>query len=1711
MSINGIFRGRALRIAVGTTILALLLLAGGAGATKSINDNATGGDCTSIGTWNVASKTCTLTTDLTETIEIDSDGITLNGNGHTITGSNTGNGIYLSGRNGVTIKNTNVRNFSEGIYLYSSSSNTLSGNNASSNNNDGIILVSSSNNNVLNGNNAWNNWVGIYLVSDSNTLSGNNVSNNLDGIYLYSSINNMLSGNNAWNNYGIGIGLYYSSNNDIYNNVFNNTNNFYIENSVSTWSITKTPGTNIIDGSYLGGNFWANPSGTGFSQTCTDGNSDGICDSAYTLDSSNIDYLPLAFNAGTGGGSGGSGGGGIGLRGAISDEANKIYSWDARNFPGFWYDLKNGIFSEELRIDPSETLTASDRTIDFDHLFYNTTMQLEQYKANEANYALMVTGGLDYSGIKVPEGGYYAVIGWQGAKYVAVNGKANKLSQLVIEQGEAASDKKTLEIGETWDMGGGYNLTIISIDANALPRQVQFNLTLDGKELVNAVSYQGGLYTYTNDTGGESNVPIFVTYFDSIFAGTASDFVQLRYTWLISTNVTEVTTSDTYGVFKVIDDGTGADHTIKLWNDNGLVNLSSNSTVNIMGNINFSVVDNDSFLRFYPYAEAAVPDVYEARGEVYDGLASGYIPHTRDGIPGWDAFNFAGFWFDPNKGNGGEVMTINNFVSAALASGSSRTIDKDQLFYNTTMQVILYKVNEANASNFVDRGLDSTGTKVSSGGQGTSYGELGWLGEPYVALNGKPNKLSRLVIEQGRSPSDKKVLGVNDTWDIGDGWTLTAQSIDANATPRQAWLVLSKDGVKKDDKIVYQGNVYTYTEKSIAGESDVPLFVTYVDSVFSGASSDMVALRYTWAISTNVTEINTSDTYGVFMVIDDGSGSISHTIKLWNDESDVSLSTGSTVDLAGGMKFRVADNDTALRFYPYMIKTSKISPPVIEITSPSSNSSFLQGEMIMLSGSASGGSGIYNFSWTSSIDGFLGNTSRIPTFTLSQGKHTITLTVMDANGLANSTSTTITVLQSVATDVPGEVYDASGNFPHIGSSVGWSALNFAGFWYDLNEGKMSESLVLTDSANTSLATGTRTIDKDQLFYSSTMQVIQYKVNEANVNNSVDLGLDASGVKMAHGVPAGYYGEIGWLGRPYVALNGKPNKLAALIIEQNISEEKILNIGETWDIGQGYSLTLQDIDAKSYPQQVLLVFSKDGVGKDNRVIYQGQVYTYIENSIAGESDVPTFVTFVDNVTSNSVKLKYTWAVSSSVIEIRPGDTYGVFMVIDDGSGSISHTIKLWNDASSVSLSANSTVVLAGGMKFRVADNDTILKFYPEMAVITGLPSGTSVESSTGKGTVIVNTDTGTVENLTAVNVSDIPEVPPADANLYYGLFRFNITGISPGGSANITLTFPDNLPAGTIYWKYGANATSTTPHWYTIPSTIDGKELTIMLTDGGDGDDDLVANGNIKDDGGPSIPQAGPATFNISGFKLNAADNTGIPDWKIMLLNTTTGLEIENMNTDSTGAYIFTGLVNDTYNVTEEMKSGWTNDSPMSQVIIVNGNDMMKVNFTNRLIQPSKINAIVKITPETLNLASKGVFTAFVTLPHGFNATDINISTVMCDGARALKGTISEKDGGTLILEFDRQDLKVSAGNEVTLKVTGQLFNGVIFEGSDTIRIMVQGSNNIQQDKGQGNDNKGASNIQQDKGKGNDNKGTSNIQQDKGSNNIEQGKDKSKGK
>ncbi len=83
------------------------------------------------------------------------------------------------------------------------------------------------------------------------------------------------------------------------------------------------------------------------------------------------------------------------------------------------------------------------------------------------------------------------------------------------------------------------------------------------------------------------------------------------------------------------------------------------------------------------------------------------------------------------------------------------------------------------------------------------------------------------IVEAGIDGSKK--LAVGESWDMGDGWVLTAQSIDARA--KNVWLVLSRDGSKVDDKIVNVGQVYSWNN----------IFSIKISGVYAGATSDTVS------------------------------------------------------------------------------------------------------------------------------------------------------------------------------------------------------------------------------------------------------------------------------------------------------------------------------------------------------------------------------------------------------------------------------------------------------------------------------------------------------------------------------------------------------------------------------------------------------------------------------------------------------------------------------------------------------------------------------------------------------------------------------------------------------------------------------------------------------------------------------------------------------
>jgi parallel beta-helix repeat protein len=215
----------------------------------------------------VDNVTYIFTDNIYDEIVVERNNMIIDGNGYTLQGPGSGTGISLSGIENVTIKNTIIKNYNYGIWLWPSS-----------------------NNNVISGNNITNSQYGMSIMgSENNSISGNNITNNYDGIALDSSSGNTVSGNNVTANNSYGIELFASLYNVIYhNNFIGNVVQVYVSNAgyFNTWD----------DGYPSGGNYWSDYKGTDLNggpyQNVT--GSDGIGDTRVVfLYENNTDHYPL--------------------------------------------------------------------------------------------------------------------------------------------------------------------------------------------------------------------------------------------------------------------------------------------------------------------------------------------------------------------------------------------------------------------------------------------------------------------------------------------------------------------------------------------------------------------------------------------------------------------------------------------------------------------------------------------------------------------------------------------------------------------------------------------------------------------------------------------------------------------------------------------------------------------------------------------------------------------------------------------------------------------------------------------------------------------------------------------------------------------------------------------------------------------------------------------------------------------------------------------------------------------------------------------------------------------------------------------------------------------------------------------------------------------------------------------------------------------------
>lgn len=210
----------------------------------------------------------------------------------------------------------------------------------------------------------------------------------------------------------------------------------------------------------------------------------------------------------------------------------------------------------------------------------------------------------------------------------------------------------------------------------------------------------------------------------------------------------------------------------------------------------------------------------------------------------------------------------------------------------------------------------------------------------------------------------------------------------------------------------------------------------------------------------------------------------------------------------------------------------------------------------------------------------------------------------------------------------------------------------------------------------------------------------------------------------------------------------------------------------------------------------------------------------------------------------------------------GNTYQTeaTVTVKANTGTLTRTNYVFNGWNTAANGSGTSYPATGAATFMMGNaNVTLYARWSLVSVPGTSPTGSgSITASFTSGDTGCGFTSQQFIPLTGNPASPPAGTAPAGVAFPHGLFNFTVSGCSaPGATLVFSLVYPQALPAGTQFWKYGRTAADPTPHWYVLPASISGTTATFTIVDGGLGDDDLTANASITDPGGPGMSPVVP--------------------------------------------------------------------------------------------------------------------------------------------------------------------------------------------------------------------------------------------------------------
>ena len=253
----------------------------------------------------------------------------------------------------------------------------------------------------------------------------------------------------------------------------------------------------------------------------------------------------------------------------------------------------------------------------------------------------------------------------------------------------------------------------------------------------------------------------------------------------------------------------------------------------------------------------------------------------------------------------------------------------------------------------------------------------------------------------------------------------------------------------------------------------------------------------------------------------------------------------------------------------------------------------------------------------------------------------------------------------------------------------------------------------------------------------------------------------------------YQGEhnepyIAWLGAPFYVVDKTSDfYISELLLDEELTDDYLLKVGETLTLKEGVAITPDEIDVEG--KKALFTITQDGESVDSSVTAETTYYTWSADlNDSGDDDNTVLSFYVDTVfagmNSNVVKISEVWQVSTDIVVVEDNDDETIDDYVIDINGD-TLTIELDDKDDDIDLKKDGTISLLNDrFSIKLNEDGDIAAVVKIVEIVGGEPIDDVTDDVTDNVTddvtddVTDNVTDDVTDDVTDNVTEDVTEVP-----------------------------------------------------------------------------------------------------------------------------------------------------------------------------------------------------------------------------------------------------------------------------------------------------------------------------------------------------------------